>query len=69
MQSPWLSALLASPEFQVLLKASPYEVEERIQALRNEWNDHWCTEPIGIHPHRPVRMGYSSIRRSDYVLS
>jgi hypothetical protein len=35
-----LLALLASPEFQALPKASPEEVEERIQALRNDWNDH-----------------------------
>ncbi len=35
-----LQALLASPEFQALPKASPDEVEERIQALRNDWNDH-----------------------------
>jgi hypothetical protein len=35
-----LLALLASPEFQALPKASPDEVEERIQALRNDWNDH-----------------------------
>lgn len=35
-----LLALLASPEFQSLPKASPDEVEERIQALRSDWNDH-----------------------------
>jgi hypothetical protein len=34
-----LMALLQSPEFVALPKADPQEVEERIQALRNDWND------------------------------
>ena len=34
-----LLALLQSPEFLTLPKADPQEVEVRIQALRNDWND------------------------------
>ncbi|MFM2057798.1 MAG: hypothetical protein RLY71_2183 [Pseudomonadota bacterium] len=33
-----LLALLASPQFQALPKSDPQEVEERIQALRNDWD-------------------------------
>lgn len=32
-------ALLRSPEFRAIPKADPQEVEARIQALRNEWDD------------------------------
>ena len=32
-------ALLRSPEFLALPKSDPAEVEQRIQDLRNDWND------------------------------
>ena len=32
-------ALLRSPAFQSLPKADPWEVEQRITSLRNEWKD------------------------------
>lgn len=32
-------ALLRSPEFLALPKTDPQEVEARIQALRNDWDD------------------------------
>ena len=32
-------ALLHSPEFRTLPKADPAEIEQRIQALRNDWGD------------------------------
>lgn len=32
-------ALLRSPEFLAIPKADPAEVEQRIQNLRNDWND------------------------------
>ena len=32
-------ALLRSPEFLAIPKADPAEVEQRIQDLRNDWND------------------------------
>ena len=32
-------ALLRSPEFRAIPKADPQEVEARIQALRNDWDD------------------------------
>ncbi|WP_338416048.1 hypothetical protein [uncultured Sphaerotilus sp.] len=32
-------ALLRSPEFRAISKADPQEVEARIQALRNDWDD------------------------------
>lgn len=32
-------ALLRSPEFRAIPKADPQEVETRIQALRNDWDD------------------------------
>jgi len=32
-------ALLRSPEFQALPRSDPQEVEQRIQDLRNDWND------------------------------
>jgi hypothetical protein len=34
-----LLALLASPEFLALPKADDQEVEERIQSLRNDWDE------------------------------
>ncbi len=34
-----LRALLQSPEFLALPRSDPKEVEERIQAMRNDWND------------------------------
>lgn len=34
-----LMAILASPPFQALPKADPQELEARIQALRNDWNE------------------------------
>lgn len=34
-----LMALLQSPEFVTLPKADPQEVDERIEALRNDWNN------------------------------
>ncbi len=34
-----LLALLQSPAFLAISRADPVEVEERIQALRNDWND------------------------------
>ncbi len=34
-----LQALLQSPEFLALPPADPQEIEARIQALRNDWND------------------------------
>ena len=34
-----LLALLQSPEFRAIPRADPQEVEERIQELRNDWND------------------------------
>ncbi len=34
-----LRALLGSPQFLALPASDPQEVETRIQALRNDWND------------------------------
>lgn len=34
-----LLALLRSPEFLAIPRADPQEVEERIRALRNDWDD------------------------------
>ena len=34
-----LLALLQSPEFRAIPRADPQEIEERIQELRNDWND------------------------------